>query len=113
MVRSDRKQTAKLRPKRHPAVVLEGNVLTHSAARPMGWKGFLASALKMPDKRRFELDDVGLAVWNACDGNTTYQSIVALLQREFKLGRTEAEASLSAFLKTLADRALITVEGAK
>lgn len=93
--------------------MLDGTVLTHSAPRPGGWKGFLASALKMPDKRKFELDEVGLAVWNACDGKTTYKAIVSILQRDFKLGRTEAEASLSAFLKTLADRALIVVEPPK
>lgn len=113
MVRPDRKETAKLKPLRHPAVTLDGLVLIHEAARPTGWRGALATALRMPTTRRFELDEVGLAVWNACDGKTTFQAIAAKLQREFKLGRTEAEASLSAFLKILTERALITLEKPK
>lgn len=67
----------------------------------------LAAALRMPMERKFELDEVGLKVWEACDGKTTIAAISSLLQREFKLSRAEAEASLGAFLKTLTSRGLI------
>lgn len=76
-------------------------------AKPSGWRGILATALRMPMERKFELDEVGLRVWEALDGKTTVAAISSLLQREFKLSRAEAEASLGAFLKTLAARGLI------
>lgn len=109
VVRVDPKQQAKLKPKRHPSVVLEGKILVHPMARPAGWRGVLATALKMPMERKFELDEVGLRVWESCDGKTTVAAISALLQREFKLSRAEAEAALNAFLKTLMARGLISV----
>jgi hypothetical protein len=97
---------------RRPEVVREDMVLLHPGATSAGWRGALAGALKLPTSRKFELDAVGLFVWEACDGKTTVAKIGAALQKEFKLHRAEADASLRAFLKLLAERGLITMEGA-
>lgn len=65
--------------------------------------------LKMPLDRKFELDEVGLRVWEACDGKTSVLAISSILQREFKLSRAESEAALNAFLHTLQSRGLVTL----
>jgi hypothetical protein len=109
VVRRDQKELAKLKPRRHPDVTLEGRILHHPQARPSGWRGTLAAMLKMPLDRKFELDEVGLRVWAACDGKTSVLAISGILQREFKLTRGEAEAALNSFLHTLQSRGLLTL----
>jgi hypothetical protein len=54
-----------------------------------------------------ELDDVGSAVWEACDGNNTVNDIVGILADEYKLSRREVEMSLTKYLRTLGQRKMI------
>lgn len=60
--------------------------------------------------RTFELDAVGVYVWEQCDGKTTVERLVRTLSEEFRLNLREAEVSTLQFLQTLASRGLIGLE---
>lgn len=69
---------------------------------------FLAKILKVPESdRHIQLDEVGSAVWEVCDGEHDIDSIIKLLCNRYKLTRREAEVSVREFLKMLAQRNLI------
>jgi hypothetical protein len=58
---------------------------------------------------KIELDEVGSFVWDMCDGQTTVREMIAKLAAKYKLGRKEASSSLTAFLRSLAQRNLVAV----
>src|SRR5688572_3355612 len=62
--------------------------------------------------KTFELDAIGLFVWNRCDGRHTVQQIIRKLADEYRLNLREAEVPTVQFLHTLARKGLIgmTVE---
>jgi hypothetical protein len=64
----------------------------------------------VPDDKQVELEPIGAFVWNLCDGKRTVQGITEALQREFKITKVEAEASLLAFLDTLMKRRYVALE---
>jgi len=79
---------------------------------------FRASALVMRLSRwlgggageaRVELDEIGAFVWEMCDGRTTVREMIARLSERHRIGRKEAEVSLTAFLKSLMRRGLVSV----
>ena len=57
--------------------------------------------------KAFELDEMGLFVWNRCDGQSSVQQIAGELAEHFKIDFKRAEASTLAFLNLLASRALV------
>jgi len=57
--------------------------------------------------KTFELDAIGLFVWNRCDGETTVQQIAEKLAEQFQIDRERAEASTLEFLNLLAGRSLV------
>lgn len=59
--------------------------------------------------KKFELEQVGAFIWKQCDGKTSFQTLSKRVQREYKLTRVEADASLGAFLLMLSQRRLITM----
>lgn len=59
--------------------------------------------------KQFELEEIGAFVWRLIDGNRTFEKISRELQSHYKMNRTEADASLAAFLQMLGDRGLITI----
>ena len=61
----------------------------------------------VPDSRKIGLDDVGGTVWELCDGKRDINAIVTSISAQYKLGRREAEASVTMFLQTLAKKNLI------
>lgn len=63
--------------------------------------------------KSFELEPVGALVWSLCDGRHTFESISQKLRDRYKMNRLEADAALSAFLKMLGQRGLITVDAPK
>lgn len=63
--------------------------------------------------RTFELDALGLHVWNACDGTFTVERLIRSIAAEFKLNLREAEVSTIQFLQTLTARGLIGLEVAR
>ena len=59
--------------------------------------------------KTFELDALGLFVWDRVDGGTTVKQIVRALAREWQLDPRAAEVSTLEFLRTLGKRGLIGV----
>jgi len=68
---------------------------------------FLSKIFPEPEERRIQLDEVGSAVWELCDGKKTAKEIVDFLCQKYKLLPREAEISLSSYLNNLAKRGLI------
>ncbi len=80
----------------------------HAAAfveRIARWLG----ASERAGEAKIELDEVGTFVWDLCDGRLTVREMVASLAEKYKLNRKEAEASLTAFLRSLAGRNLVAI----
>jgi hypothetical protein len=57
--------------------------------------------------KTFELDALGLFVWNCCDGQTSVEQIIQQLAQNFQLDPRGAEASTLQFLNLLASRSLV------
>lgn len=57
--------------------------------------------------KTFELDSLGLMVWESCDGRTSVQQIIRKLARTYKLNLREAEVPTVRFLQTLVKKGLI------
>ena len=57
--------------------------------------------------KTFELDALGLFVWDRIDGRTSVKRIVGELAREWRLDPRAAEVSTLAFLHTLIRRGLV------
>lgn len=68
--------------------------------------------LQFPEgaKKTFELDSVGVFVWNLCDGKTSVQSLVIKLAKHLKISPREAEVSTMTFLQTLVKKGLLGIE---
>lgn len=76
--------------------------------RRRDWVGkFLAWMFFVPEARPVALDEAGTFVWQNCDGTNSVNELVGLLQEEYKLGRREAEMSLTEFLKMLGKRGMV------
>lgn len=54
--------------------------------------------------KTFELDTLGLFVWNHCDGRTSVKEIIERLAGEFKINLRAAEVSTLQFLNLLSSR---------
>ena len=63
--------------------------------------------------RTFELDPLGLFVWQTCDGKTPVRQVIKKLAKHYHLNEREAEVSTLAFLHTLARKGLIGMQVAK
>lgn len=73
------------------------------AGRVMGW------VFAVPDSRPVLLDDVGSFIWHLCDGENTVGDLIETLCDEYKLGRREAEVSLTEYLRMLGKRGMIAL----
>jgi hypothetical protein len=60
--------------------------------------------------KKFELDELGLFVWNACDGKTSVQQVIRKLGKQYNLNARAAEVSTLAFLQTLVKKGLVGVK---
>ncbi len=71
--------------------------------------GFVGRLLRLPPgaSKTFELDAVGLFVWDRVDGQTSVREIARKLAAEYQLDVRVAEVSTAQFLKTLLRRGLI------
>jgi len=70
------------------------------------WGGWL---FRMPQgaTKTFELDELGLLVWESCDGKTSVQQIIRRLAKRYNLNLREAEVATIQFLQMLVKRRLI------
>ncbi len=72
------------------------------------WSGWL---FRLPEgaTKTFELDELGLFVWNSCDGKTSVQQMIRRLSRERKLTLREVEVATLQFLQTLIKKGLVGI----
>lgn len=113
----ERKDALAIVPVRHPLVKwerAEGEVTLSIPMRDDRIARAVKSIIKtlrmakeLPECRQLGLDEVGLDVWELCDGVRTIDGIVQSVTGEYKLTRREAEASVTMFLQTLAKKNLI------
>lgn len=57
--------------------------------------------------KTFELDPVGVFVWKQIDGKTSVEQLIRRIGKQYNLDLRQAEASTTAFLKTLMQKGLI------
>ena len=98
------------RPVRAPGVALKetgdgGARLTVPLQSSSRW-GWL---LRLPKDatKSFELDAIGLFVWQHCDGKTSVQQIIRKLSKQYNLGLRQAEVPAVQFLNMLSRKGLI------
>jgi hypothetical protein len=74
--------------------------------RPIRWARWF---YRLPPgaTKTFELDALGLLVWNACDGHTSVQQIIRKLAKRYNLALREAQAPTLGFLQTLIKKGLV------
>jgi hypothetical protein len=63
--------------------------------------------------KTFELDEMGLWVWDACDGKKTLLEVITKFAENYKLSVREAEVATTKFLQTLGSRRLMRLEPKK
>jgi hypothetical protein len=65
--------------------------------------------LRMPAgaTKTFELDSLGVFVWESCDGKTSVQQIIRKLAKRYNLGLRQAEVPTVQFLQMLGRKGLI------
>jgi hypothetical protein len=77
------------------------------------WPDLVAKWLKVPDHKKVELDEIGSDVWQMCDGTHTVDAIAKAVASSYRLNRRQAEVSVTAYLKMLAERQLLALKTAK
>jgi hypothetical protein len=78
--------------------------------RRRGWKRwFVGEAVE----RTFGLDRLGREVYEACDGKSTVKAIVQRFAKSHKISFSEAEISVTMYLKTLVAKSLIAMAVAR
>jgi hypothetical protein len=106
------------RPVRNPAVEWERGVwhegrpavvLLRVPRRADRWGNFLARAFKLPTHRKIELDEMGSDVWEMCDGGVTVDVVTRKVSQRYQLNRRQAEASVTAYMRMLAERRLLAL----
>jgi len=78
--------------------------------RETWWVKLLSKIFYTPEKRTIALDEVGTFVWQMIDEGKTVDAMIGKLAGHYKLNRREAEASLIAYLRTLAKKNLVGFE---
>ena len=106
-----REQALSARPVRNPSLKWrendDGEAIIVLPRRRDTMGKFLAWMFFVPETRPLALDEVGTFVWQNCDGERSLAEMSELLAKEYRLGRKEAELSLTEFLKMLAKRGMI------
>lgn len=74
--------------------------------QPARWTGWF---FRMPagSTKSFELDALGLLVWESCDGKTSVQQIIRRLAKQYRLNLREAEVPTIKFLQMLVKKGLV------
>ena len=118
--RPSRGQVLASRPVRHPKIAwarepareegLPELVLVRVPRRQDRWGNFVAKCFKLPDHKKIELDQIGSDVWELCDGTHSVENIARRISEGYKLNKRQAETSVTAYLKMLADRRLVGLQ---
>jgi hypothetical protein len=83
-------------------------VLRTAALRRSRWS-LLARLTPNVSERRFALDELGVEVLNQIDGRRTVRALVDGFADRHKVNRREAELSVAAFIRMLAQRGIVSV----
>jgi hypothetical protein len=60
--------------------------------------------------KSFELDEIGVFVWDQCDGETTLEQLIHSLAERYRINLREAEVATMKFLETLSRKGLIALK---
>jgi hypothetical protein len=76
---------------------------------PLRQGGFVGKVFRVPEgaTKTFELDSLGLFVWENCDGKTSVQQIIRRLAKEHQLTQREVEVATIRFLQMLVRKGLV------
>jgi hypothetical protein len=69
----------------------------------------VAKIFRLPEFRKLELDEIGSDVWEMCDGTNSVEELTKGLVMQYRLNRRQAETSVTAYLRMLAERRLIVL----
>ena len=73
----------------------------------------IAKLFKLPSHRKLELDEIGTDVWEMCDGSISVDAVTRAICTKYRLNRRQAEASVTAYLRMLAERRLVALKAPK
>lgn len=116
--KASRAEVMAARPFRNPSVVWERETRDENAPpvailkvprRRDKFGNAVAKIFRLPEHRRLELDEIGSDVWELCDGDTPVEALTKAICDRYKLNRRQAETSVTAYLKMLAERNLIAL----
>ncbi|GAB4452577.1 MAG: hypothetical protein OHK0029_03750 [Armatimonadaceae bacterium] len=118
-----RGQVLSARPLRNPKVEWTKEQKDEAGSRPVALLQIprrsdklgnaMARVFRLPDTRKLELDEIGSDVWEMCDGDTTVEEITKALTVQYRLNRRQAETSVTAYLRMLAERRLIVLKATR
>jgi hypothetical protein len=107
----DRRRSLQSIPALNPGIELEpqedGRVLVTIPVSMR--KGFLSRFLPRHFEKQVRLDSLGVFVLGQIDGKRTVADIVEAFVRRYRINRREAELSTAQFLKSLAQRNIISI----
>ena len=105
-----REQSLAMRPVRmvdaELAVDPAGNGKLAVPVQPSRLASWLVNRVERRTKT-FEFDAVGVYVWEQIDGKTSVEHLIRRIGKQYNLDLRQAEASTTAFLKTLMQRGLV------
>jgi hypothetical protein len=107
-------QFLRSRPMRNESMLVErrsnGTALASIPLRRPGWLvPPLSWLMPFSSHRRVELDSVGSAVLDMCDGQKTVERIIEDFARKEKLSFREAQLPVTQFLQQLAERGMMAI----
>lgn len=117
-----RPQVLQARPARNPLVEWErarrledgpALVLLRVPRRADRWGNLVARVFKLPSHRKIELDEMGSDVWEMCDATLTVDAVTRAVCTKYRLNRRQGEASVTAYLRMLAERRLLALRTGK
>ena len=109
-------QFLRARPMRNESMTVErradGSLLASIPLRKPGWLvPPLSWLMPFSSHRRVELDTVGFAVLDMCDGRRTVERIIEDFARTEKLSFREAQLPVTQFLQQLSERGMMAIVG--
>ena len=117
--KASRAEVMAARPFRNPSVTWGREVRDENAPpiallriprRKDKFGNLVAKMFRLPEHRKMELDEIGSDVWELCDGETSVETLTKTVCDRYKLNRRQAETSVTAYLKMLAERNLIALK---
>ncbi len=98
-------------PVRSPTIAREeigngGLKVTVRVGRP-GWQRWFGAASYA--ERSFEMDSLGREVYESCDGKRDVASLTRSFSQRHRIGLSEAELAVTAFLRTLMMKSLVAM----